>query len=61
VFSAYAVDELEERGGDHLVLEHIALLAAGEEHWGKPILGGLRSGKRAMNGMAHDSLTPSWK
>ena len=40
VFGAYAVDELEECGGDHLVRKRVALFAAGEEHWDKPVLGG---------------------
>ena len=37
MFGAYAVDELEECSGDHLVGECVALLATGEEHWDKPI------------------------
>jgi len=37
MFGAYAVDELEECGGDHLVRECISLLAAREEHWDKSV------------------------
>ena len=34
------VDELEERGGDHLGREHGTLFAAGKEHRDKSVLGG---------------------
>ena len=66
MFRADAVDELEECGGDHLICERVALLAAGKEHWDESALGGktlVGNGWKKRRGtyMAHDSLTPSWK
>jgi len=40
VFGADVVDELEERGADHWVRERGTLLAAGNEHRNKSVLGG---------------------